>query len=207
MEKALIFIGIFVVGAAFLFKSWQNEREKQRKVEDESEKYHFSDQHIFEVLARFEADMLQYTDLPDAHSGRNAHIFRFLIKPWFETINAKLQYDAVAERKVKEDILEYMEAMDSRRSNLFNGMMANDKGNDEQERTYDAARMADELRLKVIEDSFAHAVGEDALRKLAEVRAINWFGAFSRDGQINPENYSQLPQDDGKKQFRVPKGF
>jgi hypothetical protein len=87
-----------------------------------------------------------------------------------------------------------MEAMDSRRSNLFNGMMANDKGNEEQERTYVAACGADELRLKVIEDSFAHAVGEDALRKLAEVRAINWFGAFSRDGQINPKNHSQLPQ-------------
>lgn len=102
-------------------------------------------------------------DRLDYISGKEIYIYRNFMSKWFNDLNAKYRYDDSMSKKIRTDWYDYMRSLKS-------------KGDDARK------------RFMAIEDGFAVAIGEEAIKQLQEVRSRD-DNAFDDSGMMAPIGY------------------
>jgi hypothetical protein len=102
------------------------------------------------------------------HRGREIYVYRNLMSKWFNDLNAKYRYDDSMSKKIRTDWYDYMGSLDA----------------------WSGHRKAQEARKRfmTIEDGFAVAIGEEAIKQLQEVRSRD-DNAFDDSGTMAPIGY------------------
>lgn len=141
--------------------------------------------YVFKVQGEFEKN-LENTYLPDAVTGKDLHIYYYLMRPWFNELSSKYRYDEAMIQKLRKDWLDYIEALGDR--NTYN-FLSLESQTDEQNDHYREKHIVASRKVFAIQDGFAIAVGEEAVKKLADVQAREFF-AFTREGEMAPEGFT-----------------
>jgi hypothetical protein len=186
-------LGIILIGL-FLLWAWRSDRrqkEQQAKQMAETEERRTSEEHVIQQQMKFEKRLHDGVEigLPDAVRGRSAHIYRYLMREWFNKLAAQSRYDQPKLKKLRKDWLIYMEMLETSRTSNFLSLESRDEAAREKH-----ARAAEEekVQLAAIEDAFAEAIGPEAVEKLRETRARTW-DSFSDEGELGVEGQYRIP--------------
>lgn len=118
-------------------------------------------------------------------TGQSAHIYRYLMREWFNKLTAQARYDEPKLKKVRKDWLIYMELLEARETSNF----LSAEGSDEAKRSeYGRRAWEEKTQLEAIEDAFAEAMGAEAVEKLRQIRAKDVL-SFSSMGELAPDGY------------------
>src|SRR5580704_1352960 len=148
-------LGIILIGL-FLLWAWRSDRrqkEQQAKQMAETEERRTSEEHVIQQQMKFEKRLHDGVEigLPDAVRGRSAHIYRYLMRAWFNKLAAQSRYDQPKLKKLRKDWLIYMEMLETSRTRNFLSLESRDEAAREKH-----ARAAEEekVQLAAIEDAF-----------------------------------------------------
>jgi hypothetical protein len=150
---------------------------------------------------------------------------------WFNELNAKYRYDDSMSKKIRTDWYDYMRSLKSeafakylKSAASYNAYRAEKEGESEDRQALEAKAWSEDQKAKearkrfiTIEDGFAAAMGEEAIKQLQEVRsrdddafddsgAMAPIGYYYRYGKMAPIGYSyvgeKLLSDDGQLEWR-----
>ncbi len=179
-------LGLILMIGVFMFAMLSDNKSRERKAKkfSEADTIRLSGENILSDINQLEAQILQYHMLPDAIRGRDAYIFRFLIKTWFKELSARYRYDQPKRDRICKDILTYMSDLQNLKVSSFLSM----EGKDTEKAKHDQDWRQLRDSCDIIEDALAQEVGPVAVRQLREARTAG-FSAFSKVGEMAPEGY------------------
>jgi hypothetical protein len=180
------------VGATCLLWWWLNwiDTKKQKVQAEEWERHRLSDDNVIKQQLEFEERLEQNVDLPDGVCGKQAFIYRNLVRTWFRVLIAKHQYDEPVAKNIKLDWLNYMYLLEHQRTTSFLSAETDDK---ERRETYAKEAWEQKLQYETIEDAFAASMGNHAIKQLQQIRQRK-HSAFDRPGRnIAPVGFQYFP--------------
>ena len=186
-------IGILIIGGVVGLIFWSNKarEKKEKRRSDEWERQRLSDERVLKSQDEFEQGLNANANLPDAIGWQKAYTYRHLMSKWFASLMAKYRYDDVMSKKIKTDWLDYLDLLDSEsRTSWLSGESRDEK----KQEAYGAEAWQMRQQYMAIEDGFAAAMGEEAIKELAQVRAAE-HGSFDRSGRkpMAPEGFHYFP--------------
>jgi hypothetical protein len=189
-QMLLIVCGVAIV-MYILWKVDQQREHKEKLLSDGWEKKRLSDEGIAKAQARFEKQLEEEINLPDAITGRDAFIYWKLMRTWVASLIAAKRYSDTGSDKLRSDWLEYMGLMDQRARSSF---LALETENEERRDEYWEEAHAARSKMTVIEDGVAAAIGQEAVAQLKDVRSRK-YDAFDRSGKkpMAPIGYHYFP--------------
>jgi hypothetical protein len=134
---------------------------------------------------RFEEQLRNEVSLPDGVRGRDLYIYRSLMRDWYAKLAAVNRYDEAKAEKMRVDWLTYMELVRSRATANYFWQESSDEPKRD---IHEVEAEEHKLRLKAIEDGFAHAIGPEAVETLRVIRAKQ-YDDFSQQGELGPDGY------------------
>ena len=143
-----------------------------------------TEERTLEFQTKFE-NRLRDVYLPDAISGKEIYIYKNLMNVWYEKLSAEKRYDLSVIQKQRGDWLEYMDALKDKSTYEYLSSESTEKEKAESYRN-DCAIAS--KKVFAIEEAFASAVGDDAVRELARIRALD-ASVFSKEGELVPEGF------------------
>jgi hypothetical protein len=137
--------------------------------------------------AEFERRLNENADLPAGIRWQKAYTYRHLMSKWFASLIAKYRYDDVMTKKIKTDWLNYLDLLESQSTTDF---LSLESSNEKKREAYGAEGWQMRQQYMAIEDGFAAAMGEEAIKELAQVRTAE-YDSFDRSGRkpIAPEGF------------------
>jgi len=141
---------------------------------------------VFKVQGEFEKN-LGDTFLPDAVKYRDLYIYKYMMRGWFSELSGKYRYDESMIQKLRKDWLDYMEAL--RDKGLYN-FLSLEAETEEQRESYGEKHFMASSKVSAIQDAFAVAIGEEAVKKLSNLQEEELF-AFTREGELASEEESE----------------
>jgi hypothetical protein len=165
--------------------------EKAKQRSDEWERQRFSDEGVVKSQDEFEQRLNENADLPDGICWQQAYTYRHLMSKWFASLIAKYRYDDVMSKKIKIDWLDYLDLLESQSRTSF---LSGESSDEKKQEAYGAEAWQMRQQYMAIEDGFAAATGEDAIKELAQVRAAD-HDSFDRSGRkpIAPKGFRYFP--------------
>jgi hypothetical protein len=146
-----------------------------------SEKYVVERQREFEQRTREDLEAGQ----PYAVRGCAAHVYRYLMREWFDRLADQCRYDEPKLKRLRKDWLDYMEALQASKASSY---LSVELGHWTEREKYDLQAQEEKARLVAIENAFAEAAGPQAVEKLRGIRAMKW-DSFSDEGEIAPKGH------------------
>jgi hypothetical protein len=152
-------------------------------------------------------------------SGREIYVYRNLMSKWFNDLNAEHRYEWSMSKKIRTDWYDYMRLLESEADasrcasvSKYSAYLAKNKEGASEDRIALEARAWSEdqkaqearKRFMAIEDGFAAAIGEEAIKQLQEVRSRD-DDAFDDSGTMAPIGY-YYEWDDGEQKL-APIGY
>jgi hypothetical protein len=167
---------------------WKSKRQQQS---EEWERQRLSDEGVLKSQVEFEQRLNENADLPDGIRWQEAYTYRHLMSKWFASLIAKYRYDDVMSKKIKTDLLDYLNLLETHSSTSF---LSGESSDEKKRDTYGAEAWHMRQQYMAIEDGFAAAMGEEAIKELAQVRVAE-HGSFDRSGRkpIAPEGFRYFP--------------
>lgn len=138
---------------------------------------------VFKVQTKFEKDLMDNVDLPDAIGGRDAYIYRNLMAPWYAKLAGQYRYDEKMTQQLRNDWLDYMSSLGDRSTYNYLSLELDDEAKKE---SYREDHITASRKVFAIEDGFAAMIGKEAVDSLAEARNLS-FGDIDRHGNRAPE--------------------
>lgn len=178
---------IIVIGAIIWFIYARNKEKAQQNipVTTNEKEVVISEETVFKVQSKFEDKITNETDFPDAISGDEIYIYKNLMRPWFDKLAAQYRYDEKMTQKLRNDWLDYMEAVGDRSTYNYLSLESEDE---KQSEKYREDHIAASRKMFAIQDAFATAIGVDAVSELKKVKEMG-FMSFSRHGELAPEGF------------------
>jgi hypothetical protein len=167
--------------------------ETELKIADE-DKSRVTDESLLKQQSAFEAYLLK-TYLPDAIIGKDIYIYRNLILPWYKELSGKSRYNNDVAQKLRNDLSDYMHAMEDAKTYSFLSAEAKDEI---ERNSFDAKQEIAARRKIAIEDAFAWNISKDEVNELARIRSLHFY-AFQPSGDMVPEGYEL----DGDRKLRL----
>lgn len=146
-----------------------------------------SEEAIFKTQNKFENKLQNETEFPDAIGGNEVYIYWKLMRVWFDKLSAANRYNDEMTQKLRNDWLDYMEAVGDRSTYNYLSLEFYDKDK-EKEDSYREQHITASQKMFAIEAAFASAIGKDAVNELAKIRALE-YGDFSRSGELAPDGF------------------
>ncbi len=183
-----IILFAIIIGGVFLLFWWGKkvQEEKEKRQSEEWQRERFSDETVAEEQATFERRLDENADLPDGIRRQKAYIYRQLMSKWFAALIAKHRYDDAISKKIKNDWINYLDLIERHETAKYLGL----ESSDEKKRNLYSEEAKQIVRqYMAIEDGFAAAMGEKAIKQLQQVRATE-HDSFDRSGRkIAPEGF------------------
>jgi len=140
---------------------------------------------VFKIQSNFE-EKLQETYLPDSIGRQEIYIYKNLMRPWYDKLSSKDRYDDAMIQKLRNDWIDYMNALGDRSTYNYLSLEAEKK---EDENSYRNDHIIASRKVFTIENAFASVIGNKEKEKLARIRGLN-FSAFNRNnGDIAPDGF------------------
>lgn len=180
-------IWIIVIGIIIWFIYARNKEKVQQNtigIIEEKEAV-ISEETVFKAQSRFEDKITNETDFPDAISGDEIYIYKNLMRPWFDKLTAQYRYDEKMTQKLRNDWLDYMDAVGDRSTYNYLSLESEDE---KQSEKYREDHIAASRKMFAIQDAFAIAIGADAVSELKKVQGMD-FISFSRNGELASEGF------------------
>jgi len=181
---------IIVIGVIIWFIYVHNKEKSQQNISVTTEEKDavISEETGFKVQSEFEDKITNEIDFPNAISGDEIYIYRNLMHPWFDKLTAQYRYDEKMTQKLRNDWLDYMDAVDDRSTCNYLFMESEDKKKSEK---YWEDHVTASRKMFAIQDAFANAIGVDAVSELKKVKEVKEMGFISinRYGELAPEGF------------------
>lgn len=129
-----------------------------------------------------------YSFLPDSLSGQEIHIYYNLMRRWFNELSAKNRYDDSMIQKLRRDWLNYISLIESAKTLHFLSMESWDEKNPKKSDAYSNDARLEWMQAIAIEDGFAAAIGQDAVKELDRIRKMD-FCRFDKLGHVAPDGF------------------
>jgi general stress protein YciG len=187
MLRDFLISALFMAGFYFFGNRMDKRSAETRKrlMREQEEARLSSDDYVISEIANFEKAIVAEFRLPDSVCYSDAYVFRFLMKPWFYELVARERYNVDRAKKLRNDMLVYMDLLSSSQTQGFLAMEGK-----ESEREANARAASEEReKFKCIERAFAELVGGNAKKDLDFARGKGKSGKFSQDGTPAPEGY------------------
>jgi hypothetical protein len=182
-----ISILIIVVGIIIWFIYTHNKEKVQQNTARTTEEKEvvISEETIFKAQSKFEDKITNETDFPDAISGNEIYIYKNLMRPWFDKLTAQYRYDEKMIQKLRNDWLDYMNAISDRSTYNYLSLESEDE---KQSKEYREDHITASRKMFAIQDAFATTSGADAISELKKTQGMD-FMSFSRHGELAPEGF------------------
>lgn len=184
--------GVVVISLVLLYYWLDSKAEKRRKNHSiQGERDRFTDENIFKAQYEFERNLNENADLPDGIRRQRAYIYRHLMSGWFATLIAKHRYNDAMSSKIKSDWLDYLYFLERGSTVSY---LWSESDNEKKQDSYGKESWLISQQYMAIEESFAAAIGNNALAELQQVRSASPF-RFDRSGikPIAPEGFHYFP--------------
>lgn len=180
-------IWIIVIGVIIWFIYARNKEKVQQNTTRTTEEKEvvISEEAVFKAQSKFEDKITNETDFPDAISGDEIYIYKNLMRPWFDKLVAQYRYDEKMTQKLRNDWLDYMEAVGDRSTYNY---LSLESENEKQSEKYREDHIAASRKMFAIQDAFATAIGVDVVSELKKIKEMG-FMSFSRRGELAPEGF------------------
>lgn len=178
---------IIVIGVIIWFIYAHNKEKEQQNISvtTNEKEVVISEETIFKVQSKFEDKITNEADFPDAISGDEIYIYKNLMRPWFDKLTAQYRYDEKMTQKLRNDWLDYMEAVGDRSTYNYLSLESQDEKESEK---YREDHITASRKMFAIQGAFATAIGLDAVSELKKVEEMG-FMSFSRHGELPPEGF------------------
>jgi hypothetical protein len=188
---AVIVTVVVIVGFVLSWWMSKNESETRKQQSEEWERYRLSDENVLKAKADFDMRLNEDAGLPDGIVGREAYIYRNLMRKWFDSLIAKYSYDESMSTKIRSDWLSYMYLLESESRSSF---LSRETNNANEQERYGQDAWLERKQYVAIEDAFAAAIGNEAIEELQRVREAP-HDAFDRSGRkpMASIGYSYVP--------------
>lgn len=152
---------------------------------------------IFEVQSRLETKLEVEANFPDAIMGYRVYCYKYLMLPWYKNLSSKNRYNEERIRQIRRDWLDYISSLENSATWSYLSMEYFQEDNEKSE-SYDNKSSMARRKMVAIEDGFAAAVGDDALKQLKQFRIMcdKNFRKFGKFGDIAPEGFEYDPMGD-----------
>jgi hypothetical protein len=154
----------------------------------DSDSLEITDAILFECQKIFEKKLQDEIDFPDAIRGKDIYIYRNLMNVWFEKLSAKNRYDTEMTQKLRKDWIDYMQALEDRSTHNYLSFEFYDENDNTKSDGYRERCYLDNRKICFIEDAFTSEIGKDAVKELANIRAMD-DEHFSRKGEKSPNGF------------------
>jgi hypothetical protein len=158
---------------------------QERLMREHQEERLSSDDYVISKITKFESEIVSDNSLPDSVCYSDAYVFRYLMKPWFYELVARERYNVDRAKKLRNDMLVYLDLLSSSKTQGFLAM----EGKESEREVRDRAAYEEREQFKVIERAFAELVGGNAKQDLDFARDASNHSRFSQDGTRAPEGY------------------
>jgi hypothetical protein len=191
IEQVLLIVCAVAILIYILWKVDQHREHKEKLLSAEWEKKRLSDEGIGKAQAKFEKQLEEGIDLPDAIRGRDAFVYWNLMRTWVASLIAAKRYADTGSDKLRSDWLDYMGLMDHRARLDF---LAAETESEEERDKYSEEAHTERRKMTAIEDGVAAAIGQEAVALLEDVRSKK-YDAFDRSGKkpMAPIGYHYFP--------------
>jgi len=155
---------------------------------DNNDNEEITDEIIAQNEKAFEGDIFgdNYSIFPDSISGKEIYVYKHLMLPWFRELSAKSRYKDEEIKKIRKDWVDYLEALKDRSLYAF---LASEEENEEVKKEEDSQHIVASKKVWAIEDAFASAINQEAVKELDRIRQITRFDAFNNRGELSPEGF------------------
>jgi len=144
-----------------------------------------NEEDLLKSQTRFEKELVEHVDFPDGIRFRDSYLYKHLMRDWFAKLSGKHRYDDKIIQKLRSDWLGYMWALERGHTNHYLAMESYGENQEAHDR-YEEEATTYARKAMAIEDGFASAIGEEAVKELDRIRNQG-FDKFSREGEIAPE--------------------
>lgn len=185
----------FIIIVIILWLVWLSLKQKVliNIINNKSSEINNNEEITDEMIAKYEEDFEKeifeenYSILPDSISNQEKYVYVNLMSPWFKELSAKSRYsDEEKNKKIKNDWIDYMEALKDRGLYAF---LAQEESDKEVEKEKYEKHIIASKKVWMIENAFASAVNEKAVIELNRIRQITRYGAFNNRGEVAPEGF------------------
>lgn len=180
--QTLTVIIIAIIVILFLY----NSNKTQKKSQHHKVNHKIDDDEIAKIQLAFE-NKLEETYLPDAINGQEIYIYKNLMYPWYNKLTAQYRYDEAKIKKIKEDWIEYMNALQRGHTQTFLALETEDE---KQSQEYYNKVVIYSKKVLTIENAFSAAVGKNAEKELEKIRQLSYISDFNRKGEMTPKGYT-----------------
>ncbi|MBI2448351.1 hypothetical protein HYV44_02205 [Candidatus Microgenomates bacterium] len=175
-----------IVIVLLVYWVWDYQRSKGAKNNTgEIRKGKIEEDNVIKMQTFFEKGF-QNTSAPDSLGRKELYIYKNLMRTWYNDLSSKYRYDDAMTQKLRNDWLDYMEALKNR--NAYNFMSLESDIKEEQD-SYENDQIVASRKVFAIEDAFAKAIGDKAVVELDNARKIDYF-SLDENGNPAPEGFS-----------------
>lgn len=177
---------ILLIGCLIVWFVWESKKSKTRSSSqsDSISNGIITEDTVFKAQAVLEKQF-EHIYRPDAFSGQEIYIYRSLMTPWFSQLASDNRYKDDMSKKLRSDFLEYMAALQERRTCSYLGMESEDQAARD---AYWEEGAILSRKLCAIEDGFASAIGSEAVKELKHIRSLG-FNDFNHHGEKAPKGF------------------
>lgn len=141
--------------------------------------------YVINAQNRFENTMNEKRDFPDAISRRDVYLYKQFMSPAYDRLIAKYRYEDEMIQKIRKDWLTYMVELESAWTCAYLSMEFYD---DKKTEDYSNSAHTSFLKVKNIENSFAELLGNSQVKKLEDMRKIEFSQLNNLGELINVKN-------------------
>jgi hypothetical protein len=198
---------LFVAGGIYLirignkkYSSVQKNDSSAKKVEvvtssyddeESSNKTHtIGEESVFKRQTAFEKKLYEEVDFPDGIRGADVYVYKSLMCVWYRKLSSENRYNEEMTQKLRNDWLDYMNAMEDRSTSLYLSMELYDEKDNTQSESYRNDHIIESRKMFAIEEAFASAVGKEEVKELARIRDLSSLGNFDKFGNLAPKGFS-----------------
>lgn len=136
----------------------------------------------------FEEEIFEknYSILPDSISNQEIYIYINLMSPWFKELSAKSRYKEEEIKKIRKDWIDYLDALKDKSLYAF---LASEEKDEVVKKEKEEKDTITSKKVWAIEDAFASAISQKAVKELNRIREITRFDAFNNRGELAPEGF------------------
>lgn len=150
----------------------------------ENRNLNITEEEVFEVQNKFEKSF-ENTHLPDSIGGKDIYIYRNLMNKWFHELSAKHRYNEEMVQKLRRDMLDWIYSIENLHTANYLSLELEDE---ESSNAYSDEATVHGRKSYTIENAFASAIGEKAIRELEKIRSLDYSG-IGKDGELAPPGY------------------
>lgn len=151
---------------------------------NESTNHTLSEEEVFEAQNKFEKNF-EHTYLPDAIGGKDIYIYRNLMHKWFHELSAKNRYNEEMIQKLRRDMLDWIYSVEQGKTANYLSFELEDE---ESRNAYSDEATVHGRKSYTIENAFASAIGEQAIKELERIRTLD-YSEIDQNGNLAPEGY------------------